>query len=51
VQGGDQLRAISGARLANWLYLAGHLAISVLLLSRVVELLQDTRFEKISYAF
>jgi hypothetical protein len=51
VQGGDQLRAISGSRSANWLYLAGHMAIGVLLLSRVVELLQDTRFEKISYAF
>jgi hypothetical protein len=27
------------------------MAIGVLLLSRVVALLQDTRFEKISYAF
>jgi hypothetical protein len=51
VQGGDQMRAVSNSRLANLVYLAGHLAIGVLLLSRVVGLLQDTRFEKISYAF
>jgi hypothetical protein len=51
VQGGDQLRVVSNSRLANVVYLAGHVAIGVLLLSRVVELLQDTRFEKISYAF
>jgi hypothetical protein len=51
VQGGDQLRLVSGSPAANRLYLVGHLAIGALLLSRVVELLQDTRFEKISYAF
>jgi hypothetical protein len=51
VQGGEQLRVVSDSRLANMLYLAGHMAIGVLLLSRVVALLQDTRFEKISYAF
>jgi hypothetical protein len=51
VQGGDQLRVVSNSRFANLLYLAGHLAVGVLLLSRVVGLLQDTRFEKISYAF
>ena len=51
VQGGDQLRVVSGSRLANPLYLVGHLAIAMLLVSRVVALVQDTRFEKISYAF
>jgi hypothetical protein len=51
VQGGEQLRIVSDSRLANVLYLAGHMAIGVLLLSRIVELLHDTQFEKISYAF
>ena len=51
VQGGEQLRVVSDSRLANVLYLAGHMAIGILLLSRVVGLLHDTRFEKISYAF
>ena len=51
VQGGEQLRVVSDSRLANVLYLVGHVVIGVLLLTRVVALLQDTRFEKISYAF
>jgi hypothetical protein len=51
VQGGDQLRVVSGSRFANSLFLAGHLAICALLVSRVFLLLQDTQFEKISYAF
>ena len=51
VQGGDQLRLVSGSRFANPLYLAGHLAIGILLVSRVFVLLQDTQFEKVSYAF
>jgi len=51
VQGGEQLRVVSDSRLANGLYLVGHVVIGVLLLTRVVALLQDTRFEKISYAF
>jgi hypothetical protein len=51
VQGGEQLRVVSDSRLANVLYLVGHLLIGVLLLTRIVALLQDTRFEKISYAF
>jgi hypothetical protein len=51
VQAGEQLRIVSDSRLANVLYLAGHLAIGVLLLSRVVGLLDDTQFEKVSYAF
>ena len=51
VQGGDQLRVVSDSRLGNVLYLAGHITIAVLLLSRVVGLLQDTQFEKVSYAF
>jgi hypothetical protein len=50
-QGGDQLRLASASRFANPLYLAGHLTICTLLLSRVFILLQDTWFEKISYAF
>jgi len=51
VQGGEQLRIVADSRLANVLYLVGHTAIILLLLSRVVELLHDTQFEKISYAF
>ena len=51
VQGGDQLRLVSGSRSANPLYLAGHLAIGILLVSRVFVLLQDAQFEKVSYAF
>jgi hypothetical protein len=50
-QGGEQLRLVSGSRSANSLFLAGHLAICALLVSRVFSLLQDTQFEKISYAF
>lgn len=51
LQGGDQLRLVSGSRFANSLYLVGHLAICALLVSRIVVLLQDTQFEKVSYAF
>jgi hypothetical protein len=51
VQGGEQLRVVSDSHLANRLYLVGHLLIGILLLTRVVVLLQDTRFEKIAYAF
>ncbi len=47
----DQLRLATGSRFANLLYLAGHLAICVFLVSRIVALLQNTQFEKISYAF
>jgi hypothetical protein len=50
-QGGDQLRFAAASRFANSLFLAGHLAIGALLVSRVFALLQDNRFEKISYAF
>ena len=50
-QGADQLRLATSSRFANLLYLAGHLAICVFLVSRVVALLQNTQFEKISYAF
>ncbi|HEY5705018.1 MAG TPA: hypothetical protein VIS96_05540 [Terrimicrobiaceae bacterium] len=50
-QGGEQLRFAAGSRSANSLFLAGHLAICALLVSRVFFLLGDTRFEKISYAF
>ncbi|HEY5741406.1 MAG TPA: hypothetical protein VIS99_02600 [Terrimicrobiaceae bacterium] len=50
-QGGEQLRLASTSRLANGLYLAVHLTICSLLLSRVLVLLQNTQFEKISYAF
>ena len=55
LDGGPRRRATArGLRtpvLPTVLYLVGHLAIGVLLLTRVVALLQDTRFEKISYAF
>jgi hypothetical protein len=50
-QGGEQLRLAAGSRSANSLFLAGHLVICALLVSRVFALLQDTQFEKISYAF
>jgi hypothetical protein len=50
-QGGEQLRFAANSRSANSLFLAGHLAICALLVSRVFALLQDTQFEKISYAF
>jgi hypothetical protein len=50
-QGGEQLRLAAGSRSANSLFLAGHLAICALLVSRVFSLLQNTQFEKISYAF
>ena len=50
-QGGEQLRLVAGSRSANSLFLAGHLVICALLVSRVFSLLQDTQFEKISYAF
>ena len=50
-QGGEQLRLVAGSLSANSLFLAGHLAICALLVSRVWSLLQDTQFEKISYAF
>ena len=50
-QGGEQLRLAAGSRFANALYLAGHLAICVLLVSRVFALLQGTQFEKVSHAF
>ena len=50
-QGGEQLRLAASTRLANSLFLAGHLAICALLGSRVFALLQGAQFEKISYAF
>ena len=50
-QGGQQLRSAADSRSANVLYLITHLAICILLLFRIVVLLQDTRFEKVSYAF
>jgi hypothetical protein len=50
-QGSEQLRFAAGSQLANSLYLATHLAIFALLVSRILILLQDTRFEKVSYAF
>ena len=51
VQGGDQLRVVSGSRFANPIFLVGHVAIFVLLVSRVAALLANTQFEKVSYAF
>jgi hypothetical protein len=50
-QGGDQLRRVSGSHLADVVYLGVHLAIGLLLVSRIAVLLQDTAFEKVSYAF
>jgi hypothetical protein len=50
-QGGDQLRVVSGSHLADAVYLGVHLAIGLLLVSRIAVLLQDTAFEKVSYAF
>jgi hypothetical protein len=50
-QGGDQLRVVSSSRYANPLYLVAHLAICALLVTRVAVLLQNTPFEKVSYAF
>jgi hypothetical protein len=50
-QGGEQLRLAASSRSANALHLVGHLAICVLLVSRVFALLQGTPFEKVSYAF
>jgi hypothetical protein len=50
-QGGEQFRFAADSQTANSLFLISHLAICVLLVSRVFVLLQDTRFEKVSYAF
>ena len=50
-QGGEQLRFAADSRSANSLFLAGHLAICALLVSRVFAMVQDTQFEKVSYAF
>jgi hypothetical protein len=50
-QGGEQLRLAANSRSANSLHLVAHLTICALLISRVFALLQDTQFEKVSYAF
>jgi hypothetical protein len=50
-QGGDQLRSVAGSRFANPIFLVSHVAIFALLVSRVVALLANTQFEKVSYAF
>jgi hypothetical protein len=50
-QGAEQIRIAVGTRPANSLFLACHLAICALLVSRIFVLLLDTRFEKVSYAF
>ena len=50
-QGAEQMRIATGTRSANSLFLACHLALCALLVSRIFVLLLDTRFEKVSYAF
>ena len=50
-QGAEQIRIAVGTRSASSLFLACHLAICALLVSRIFVLLLDTRFEKVSYAF
>jgi hypothetical protein len=50
-QGAEQMRIAAAIRSASSLFLACHLVICALLVSRILALLLDTRFEKVSYAF
>jgi hypothetical protein len=50
-QGADQLRNVSDSRVANWIFLAGQAAISVLLVWRLISLAVGEPFEKVIYAF
>jgi hypothetical protein len=50
-QGSEQMRLAAASRSADWLFSVCHLAICALLVSRIIVLLHDTRFEKVSYAF
>lgn len=50
-QGGDQLRQVANFRPANILFLAVHLFLTVLLVTRLGILLLDGHFEKVIYAF